>query len=377
MFDAATDGWTLILVTVQPDPPYAITDFSLHKGRRPADVPAPPKLRPDQLVAAVRAKIGDEVAADRFSGAVLIAQHNRTLLAAGYGLADRQARKPNTVHTQFRVGSMNKAFTEVAIMQLAQAGKLDLEAPLVRYLPGYPNSGVASRVTVDELLTHSSGMGDFFGPEFEAHRDALVDPKDYVALFGPRPLLFEPGSRQAYSNYGYIVLGRVVEAVSGLSYDEYLQRNVFGPAHMAATGARPETVRMPNRAVGYEMAQGRLQTASSFQVARGTPAGGGYSTVGDLLRFANALLKDRLLNADYTQRLTTGGATLPNGTVARYDFSNRTADGRIYFGHAGASHGQSADIRIFPDNDYVVVVLANRDPPIAAVLENFISDRLP
>ncbi len=377
VFDANRDGWALILVTVQPDPPYAITDFALHNGHRPADVPAPPRLAPPQLVAATEAKIADEVAAGRFAGAVLIAQNGRPLFAKAYGMANLAGGAPNTLHTQFRIGSMNKGFTEVAVLQLAQAGKLDLKAPLARYLPDYPNREAAAKITIDELLTHSSGLGDFFGADFEAHRDALRDPKDYVAFFGARPLLFEPGSRQAYSNYGYIVLGRVIEAVSGVSYDAYVQAHVYGPAHMTATGARPEAEAMPNRAIGYETDQGRLRPATTFQVYRGTPAGGGYSTVGDLLGFANAFMSNRLLNADYTRRLTTTGTTLPNGQVVHYDFSTHTGEGRVYFGHAGSSHGQSADVRIFADGGFVVVVLANRDPPIEAVLENFISDRLP
>ena len=377
VFDAGRDGWVSIVVSVDPSPSHALTQFSIRRGHRPADVPAPPRLETTALLAAAKAKVESEVGAGRFDGAVLIAQNRRVLWSAAYGLADRTAPKSNTVETQFRIGSMNKGFTEVAILQLAEAGKLDLKAPLSGYLPDFPNREAANRITIDELMTHSSGLGDFFGPEFEANRDKLRDPKDYIAMFGARPLLFEPGTRQDYSNFGYIVLGRVIEAVSGLSYDEYLQRHIYGPAGMTSTGARPETEAMPRRAVGYEAFEGGLRPATEFQVIRGTPAGGGYSTVGDLKAFADAFTAGRLLSAASMERLTTGGTVLPNGSKVQYDFGGRTGEGRRYYGHAGGSHGQSADLRIYADGGFVVVVLANRDPDIAAIIENYIGDRLP
>lgn len=377
VFDAARDGWTRVLVTVEPTAPHAITAFAVRMGRRPADVPAPPRLRPDQLVAAAQARIAAEVAADRFSGAVLIAAPDRILLEAAYGLADREARKPNTVDTQFRIGSMGKMFTSVAIMQLAQAGKLDLSAPIGRYLRDYPNPLVAAQVTADQLMTHTAGVGDFFGAEFDAHHDDLREPKDYVAMFGPRAPLSAPGTRQDYSNYGFIVLGRLVEVVSGLTYDEYLRRNIFAPAHMTGSGALPENVKIPSRAIGYTDDHGQLRPAVKNQVYRGTPAGGSYSTVGDLQRFAAALMANRLLDAEHTKLLTTGRTTLPNGTSVAYDFSSSTGEGRRVFGHAGAAPGQNGVLQIFPDDGYTVVVLANRDPSIAGVIAGFIGDRTP
>jgi D-alanyl-D-alanine carboxypeptidase len=375
VFDAARDGWARVVVTVEPQAPHAITAFAVRMGRRPADVPPPPRLQPRQLVAAAQARIGDEVAADRFSGAVSIAAPGRVLLQAAYGMADRETGKRNTVDTRFRIGSMGKMFTSVAIMQLAQDGKLDLSAPIGRYIKDYPNPVVAAQVTADQLMTHSAGVGDFFGPEFDTHHDALREPKDYVALFGPRAPLFAPGSRQDYSNYGFIVLGRLVEAVSGLTYDEYLRRHIFAPAHM--TGALPETVKVPSRAVGYTDDHGQLRPAVKNQVYRGTPAGGSYSTVGDLQRFAAALMANRLLDAEHTRLLTTGHATLSSGASFAYDFSSSTSEGRQVFGHGGAAPGQNGVLQIFPDDGYTVVVLANRDPSIAGMIAGFIGDRTP
>jgi D-alanyl-D-alanine carboxypeptidase len=198
-----------------------------------------------------------------------------------------------------------------------------------------------------------------------------------VALFGARGLAFEPGARQAYSNYGFILLGRIVEEASGLVYDDYIQRRIFAPAGMTSTGNAPERERLPRRAVGYMGFGPDVRSAADTLPLKGTPAGGGYSTVGDLLRFAEALTANRLLDAEHTRLLTGGGATLGNGTFYRYDFSGALSDGRRYVGHSGGAPGMNGELRIFPDSAYVVAVLSNRDPPLASAVANFVSQRIP
>lgn len=377
VFDGGRDSWARLLITVEPEPPHAIATFAIHNGRRPADVAPPPKLQPAELAAAVGKRLESEAAADRFSGAVLIAKNGKPIFTAAYGLADREARTPVTIGTQFRYGSMGKMFTAVSILQLAQDGKLALNAPVGRYLKDYPNPDIATKVTIDNLLTHTGGTGDIFGPEFDAHRLSLRDTKDYVALYGARPPEFAPGTRLAYSNYGFMLLGRIVEVASGLSYDDYVRRHIYGPAHMTASGTLPETIRLPRRATGYMTEHGQLKSAVDTQPYRGTPAGGGYSTVGDFLRFANALTSGRLLDAEYLKRLSTGGITGADGTFYRYDFGGTTSEGLRFLGHGGGAPGMNGELRIFPEDGYTIVVLANRDPPIGGAIASFISDRLP
>lgn len=378
VFDPNIDEWARLTLDVLPDPPYTLAGFGLRVDHRPADVPAPPKLQPSLLAAAARAQAEADLAAGRFDGAVLIAKDGRPILDAAYGLADRDTRTPNTVETQFRFGSMGKMFTMVAILQLAQAGKLDLAAPIARYLIDYPNAEIASKVTVDNLLTHSGGTGDIFGPQFTAHRLELRDAKDYVALYGARPPLFPAGARQMYSNYGFMLLGRIVEAASGQTYDDYLQAHIFAPAHMTATGNQPETVKLPRRAVAYMGPPGKLKDAADTLPFRGTPAGGGYSTVGDMLAFADALVAGKLLDAAHMKLLTaTGGTKLTTGAFARYDFDGPSPDGRRVLGHSGGAPGMNGVLNIYPDSGYTVVVLANRDGPAATRLAKFIGDRLP
>jgi CubicO group peptidase (beta-lactamase class C family) len=188
---------------------------------------------------------------DEFSGAVLVARHGKVLLQKAWGLADRKERTPDTPDTKFRIGSMNKMFTAVATLQLVEAGKLALDDPIGKHLTGYPNKDVASKVTVRHLLTHTGGTGDIFGPGFEQNRLKLREHSDYVKLFGSRGLTHEPGARHEYSNYGYVLLGALIEAVSGASYYDYVRDNVFRRAGMTSTDSLPESEHVPNRAVGY------------------------------------------------------------------------------------------------------------------------------
>ena len=229
---------------------------------------------------------------DEFSGAMLIAKDGRVLFSHAYGLADRNRRIPNTLQTRFRIGSMNKMFTAVAILQLVEAGKIKLTAPLGTYLPDYPNRAVAAKVTIHQLLTHTGGTGDIFGPDFDAHRNELRTLADYVKLYGKRGLEFKPGSRWAYSNYGFILLGAVIEKVTGHSYYDYVQAHIYAPAGMTRSGSLPEDQAVADRSIGYTKPPKSTAWLPNTDTLpyRGTSAGGGYSTVEDLARFAHALL---------------------------------------------------------------------------------------
>jgi CubicO group peptidase (beta-lactamase class C family) len=180
-------------------------------------------------LAALSARAEELAGADEFSGAVLVARNGEVLFTRAYGLADRGRGIPNTLRTRFRIGSMNKMFTAVAILQLVEAGKVELTAPLGRYLTDYPNRYAATKVTIHHLLTHTGGTGDIFGPEYEAHRQELRTLGDYVELYGGRGLEFEPGSTWAYSNYGFILLAAVIQEVMGQSYYDYCKSTSTSP----------------------------------------------------------------------------------------------------------------------------------------------------
>ena len=326
---------------------------------------------------------------DEFSGAVLVARHGRVLFSRAYGLADRERRIANTARTRFRIGSMNKMFTAVAILQLVEAGKLELTAPLGTYLPDYPNREVATKVTIHQLLTHTGGTGDIFGPEFDAHRKQLRTLNDYVRLYGKRGLAFEPGSEWAYSNYGFLLLGVVIERVTGQSYYDYVQQHVYTPAPMTRSGSLPENQAIPDLSTGYILPPGGAVAAGGPRSRapntdtlpyRGTSAGGGYSTVEDLARFANALLGHKLLSPDASKQLTTGKVDSLLGPGVRYAYGfgdARDSDGNGWFGHGGGAPGMNGDLRIYPESGYVVAVLANLDPPAAQRISDYLDPRLP
>jgi CubicO group peptidase (beta-lactamase class C family) len=316
---------------------------------------------------------------DDFSGAVLVAKDGRVLFSHAYGLADRKRRIANTVHTRFRIGSMNKMFTAVAILQLVQAGKVKLTAPLGRYLPDYPNREVAGKVTIHQLLTHTGGTGDIFGPDFDAHRKQLRTLADYVELYGKRALEFEPGSQWAYSNYGFILLGAVIERVTGLSYYDYVQAHIYAPARMTGSGSLPEDQPVPDRSIGYTKPPGATAFVPNTDTLpyRGTSAGGGYSTVEDLERFADALMANKLLSPDSTKLLITGKVKEPGARYA-YGFEDaRDAHGNGWVGHGGGAPGINGDLKIYPKSGYVVAVLANLDPPAAQRISQYLDPRLP
>lgn len=376
--ERSSDQFVHFSIDVAADEPHRITGFPLNAIPTPAEFAAP-RLTQEAALAALRARLEKDSAAGKFSGVVLVAKNSRPVFTATYGLADREKSIPNTLNTKFRIGSMNKMFTGVAILQLVQAGKLSLTDPLAKILPDYPNREVAGKVTIQQLLTHTGGTGDFFGPDFEAHRLELRTLQDYLKLFGNRGLEFEPGNRFEYSNYGFILLGVIIEKISGQGYYDYVNEHIFKPAGMSSTASLPENEVVENRSVGYTKFDGAAEFHPNTGTLpyRGTSAGGGYSTVEDLLRFANALENHKLLDAQHTELLTTGKVDTPHGDKYAYGFFDQASSGVRCFGHGGGAPGMNGDLQICPASGYVVAVLSNLDPPAAQNASSFVLSRLP
>jgi CubicO group peptidase (beta-lactamase class C family) len=361
-FEPAADSQGTVELLETPEASSAI-DLVLHR------------LSEADAVAALVARADELAEADEFSGAFLVARGGKVLIQEARGLADREANTPNTVDTKFRLGSMNKMFTAVAALQLAEARKLALDDPVGKHLPDYPNADVASTVTIRHLLSHTGGTGDFFGPQFDANRSTLREHADYVALFGSRGPAFEPGARFEYSNYGFVLLGAIIEAASGMSYYDYVRANVFDPAGMTATDSAPESELVADRSVGYL----RSSPAASWRPNtdtlpwRGTAAGGGYSTVGDMLRFGEALRTGTLVSEASLAEATRPQSDQPYG----FGLDLRGEGSLRSFGHGGGAPGMNGELRIFPELGYVVVALSNLDPPAAGRLLEFFELRMP
>jgi len=375
--ERSSDQFARMTVEIVPSEQHQITKMEVMAIARPADF-AIARLTDVELVTALRKKLEEDTTANRFSGSVLVARNNKTVFAQAYGLADRDKKLPNTLQTRFRIGSMNKMFTAVSTMQLVQNGKLDLKAPIGKYLTDYPNKEVASKVTIEQLLSHMGGTGDIFGPDFDQHRLDLKTLQAYVNLYGKRALQYEPGSQWRYSNYGFLLLGVIIEKVSGQSYYDYVRDHIYKPAGMTRTDSEPEDQSVEGRSIGYmKSASGDWTPNTDTLPYRGTSAGGGYSTVEDLMKFAEALQTHKLLNPENTELLTTGKVDVGGSSKYAYGFQEEVINGTRCFGHGGGAPGMNGSLQICPGPGYVVAVLSNLDPPAAGRVSNYIVNRLP
>jgi D-alanyl-D-alanine carboxypeptidase len=334
-------------------------------------------------IAALRTRLEADAKADRFAGAALFAKLDagsaRVLFSGAYGMADREKKVANTVDTRFRVGSMNKMFTATAILQLVQAGKMRLTDPVGKHIPDYPNKEIASKVTIHHLLTHTGGTGDIFGPDYFPNVRNMKTHDDWIRLYGSRAPLFEPGARHAYSNFGMVMLGVVIERVSGKNYYDYISENIYRPAGMMHSGMPPESIPVNVRSLPYtrrDSNAGWVLSTAPDPGHRGMAAGGGFSTVGDFLKFGSALMSHKLLNAENTQLLITGKVETGRGGRYAYGFVDARTNGSGSVGHSGGAPGMNGDLRIYPSTGYVFVVLSNLDPRAASDIAAFMNDRL-
>lgn len=363
----------LARLTFDPKDTFDLTDMEFE------GVPTPDafKLKPlplDELAADTKRRLDALAAEQKLSGSFLIARDGQPVFKWAGGFADREAAAPITPQTRFRMASLGKMITAVAILQLAEDGRLSLDDRLSRHLPDYPNQDAARKVTLRQLLNHTSGMGEIFVEDFPKISGSLKTHRDYWGKFAATPLEFEPGTKDRYSNYGYILLGSVVEAVSGQSYYDYVDQHIYRSAGMTSTGALPESEPVPDRAHAYTKVDGKWSRETALLPWRGTAAGGGYTTARDLMKFATALMDGTLLSPD-----SLDSATRPQNQKAWYGYGFMTSgegDER-QFGHEGGAPGMNAVLNVRPAKGYVVVGLSNLDPATMGTMVNFATRRLP
>lgn len=382
-----TELWMEGTFNLSPEPPHALADIGGKAVAPPDNSALLHPLSEDGLQSGLDRYLDKLAGADAFSGSVLIAREGRVVYLASRGLADLGTGSVNAPDTKFNLGSMNKMFTAVAVAQLVQQGRLAFDAPIGRYLAGLP-ADVAERVTVHHLLTHTSGLGDFFGPRFEQVKESLRTLRDYLPLFVEQPLKFDPGTGWDYSSGGFIVLGLLVEQLSGQDYFAYIRDHIYQPAGMRDSDSYLRDSATPNLATGYtlplppnpadltpEVALGPRTENWSLLPLQGSSAGGGYSTVEDLLRFDRALRGNVLLNPALTEAVLQGRVPLPFDEQERYGygFQEERYRGTRITGHGGGFPGVSSKLDIYRDLGYTVAVLANIDggaqPVVAKVRE--------
>jgi CubicO group peptidase (beta-lactamase class C family) len=319
-------------------------------------------LKPFALnpVAAINAITGmtDRLAQrDKFAGSLLIVQGNERLLARSWGNLDMAGTAPISLDTPMFLASAGKMFTAVSVLQLVEAGKVDLDAPLGRYFPDYPNRE-AAEVTIRQLLQHRDGLGQpgILARDESGNRARVRTIADILKLNGGRAPAFKPGSKTQYSNYGYVLLGAIVERVSGQDYYDYVADHVFKPAGMIHAGY-PDLEHLADVATGYTTFYGEEpHLGSNLTVLpwRGTPAGGGVASANDMLKFFEAFRSGKLLSPAMVKLSTTGDA-------AGWGLGFLVNPEPRSFGHGGGSYGMDVAAHYYPEIDTTFICLASRD----------------
>ncbi|MCO7225129.1 serine hydrolase [Pleionea sp. CnH1-48] len=299
---------------------------------------------------------------DQFSGAVLLANKEEVLYQSAFGLASKRYLIPNNVQTKFNLASMNKMFTAVAIMQLIEKGKLTLTSSLVEFIDeSWLPKEVSEKIEIQHLLSHTSGLGSYFNKSFiHSARERYRTLNDYRNLVQNETLRFKPGTDYHYSNTGMLMLGIVIEKISNKDYDTYIKENIYDRAGMLNTGSYDMDQPVPNLAMGYLPANNHTGWKNNLfmHVIKGGPAGGGFSTIEDLHRFAVALTTYKLLGKEATEQLYSAKPKL-NSKKYGYGFRIKNNDENRIVGHDGAFPGIDSNLDIHLDNGYISVVLSN------------------
>lgn len=359
------EAWEAIVTEVEPEAPHRLVSLEFNRARTPTDVP-PAKPATDAEIARQLGALVDRLAvAGRFSGAVLFARDGKVLLSKAIGVANRDFDAPVTIDTKFNLGSMNKMFTAVAMMRLVEQGKVSLDDPLSRWLDeSWLPRAILDRVKVKHLLTHTSGLGSYFNEAYQrSSRELFRAVSDYRPLVRGDTLRFEPGADWSYSNTGMLLAGAVIEEASGQDYFDFVREQVCRPAGMTATDCYALDEVNPNLAVGYNrnLADGKPVYRNNLykHVMRGGPAGGGYSTVGDLLRFDRALRDGRLLKKESLEALWRPYPELHSPEYGLGFGVEQGPAGRAV-GHSGGFFGISSDLLMYLDSGHTIAVLTNQ-----------------
>lgn len=386
------DSYFAISVVPEPAAPHKFAGMRFAPARTPTFVEARPPLEGEALAKQIDSTIDNLLESDMFSGTVAVVHNGDTIYSRSAGLASRRFDVPNTMNTKFNLGSMNKMFTAVAIAILEEQGKLSYDDFVGEHIPDYPNQIVKDKVQIKHLLSHTSGLSSHFTVEFqESSKTRYRSIDDFLESIAEQNPAFDPGTDWAYSNAGFYLLGRIIENTSGESYFDFIREHIYAPAGMTnsdcydidlpikniATGYTPGGISLDPDDDGTRWLEGRQWTSNVYlHMIKGGPAGGGYSTTPDLLAFADALTSDKLTSKASREHLTSAKPELTSETYG-YGFTVRQHP-RLgkQFGHNGGFPGINAELRIYPDAGYTVVVMANMDNAatlLATQIESFLA----
>lgn len=303
----------------------------------------------------------------------LVTEYNVAGAAAGYsvdgqttwqtaaGHADKETEQKFEGRTITRLASIAKPMTAIAVMQLVEQGLIDLDVPIQTYIPDYPKQD-KTQITVRHLLSHTSGIGGYKNGKETETTEEYASLYDALVIFKDRDLLFEPGTRYNYSTYGYTVLGVIVARVSGLSFGEYMQKNIWDKAGMTNTGVQKYGQKKPNQSSLYQQnSKGKVREGKENNLSNRIPGGGVYSNVEDMLKFGNAVINNTLVK-ESTMTLMRQHHSLEkeaNGYGFGWFLYNPKPDEGAIIGHSGEQTGSATQLLIVPSLKTVLVVLTN------------------
>ncbi|MFT5877053.1 MAG: CubicO group peptidase (beta-lactamase class C family) [Salibacteraceae bacterium] len=308
---------------------------------------------------------------DTFSGTVLIAKGNKVLFEFATGEASKRFHTPNDLNTKINLGSINKMFTATAILKLVEQGKLSLSDTISKFVDtSWFDISILDKITVHQLLTHTSGLGNFFNNDFiNGSRDLFRDVNDFKKLIAHDTLKFEPGTQFEYSNVGFVLLGSIIENITNMSYFKYMRVHIFSPLGMDNTDCFEMDIPIENLAIGYIVAENKVGWNNNIflHVIKGGPSGGGFSTVKDLHKFAIALLENKIISENSIKLLWSthqnAGRFGEGLGYESYGYGTmiNTEKHKQALGHLGGFPGISAGFTVFPKNEYIICVLSNYD----------------
>ncbi len=297
--------------------------------------------------------IQSHVANHSFMGTVLVAKGGTVMLSKGYGSANLEWNIPNSPTVKFRLGSVTKQFTAACVLLLEERGKWKVTDPVKKYMPDAPAAW--DKITLFNLLTHTSGIPNFTSfPEYEDFQMKAMTPKKIVETFENKPLDFAPGTKWSYSNSGYVLLGYLIEKVSGQSYQEFLQQNIFTPLEMKDSGYDSNSAIIMHRVSGYSRSEHGVENSGYVNMSVPFSAGGLYSTTEDLLKWERGLFGGKVLSAESLKEMTT-----PFKDDYAFGLMVRTVNGRKEIDHGGGIQGFNTEMAYWPEDQLTVIVLGN------------------
>ncbi len=314
----------------------------------------------EELATQIDAYLTGQAGAGQFTGSILVADKGEVVISKAYGMANVELSVPNTPLTKFRIASLTKQFTAMAIMILQERGLLSVDDPISKHWPDCPR--VWPAITIHHLLTHTSGIPNFTSlpGNFPDYWRAPRTVDETIALFRNLPLRFTPGTKWEYSNSGYVVLGKIIELLSDSSYEDFIKQNIFEPLGMSNSGYDHNSTIIPDRAAGYAMENNILQNAVHVEMDAAYAAGALYSTVEDLFLWDQSLYTTQLVSQPSLDAIFTD-YTAATGTSYGYGWSVQWLFNRILFNHGGAVPGFSSLTGRFPEEGVFIVLLGNRE----------------